>query len=234
MQIAIIGAGIGGLTAAAILIRCGHTVRIFEQASALTKVGAGIQLSANATKVLRDLGFELELERLGVKPKFFEFRPYDTGEILHRIPLRDTHRQQHGGSYYQMHCVELHSLLVDAVLQLELDSRAIAVSQDSGAPLVTFTDHGPIEYDLLIGADGIKSVVRKHVAGDDVPPIHRSGGLADHHSGREDSKRPAARRRFDDLVWSRQPRRHVLHKWWQDLDFRRLRRARMERRIVDD
>jgi hypothetical protein len=74
MDILIIGAGLGGLAAAAALLQRGHRVRVFEQAPQLGEVGAGIQMSANAMKVLDHLGLRAALEPVAVRPLAFEFR----------------------------------------------------------------------------------------------------------------------------------------------------------------
>ena len=83
MKIIIIGAGIGGLTAAACLLQKGHQVRVYEQAAKLGEVGAGIQMSANAMKVLDAIGLRPMIEPQAVRPKGFEFRRFDDGELLH-------------------------------------------------------------------------------------------------------------------------------------------------------
>jgi salicylate hydroxylase len=174
MDILIVGAGIGGLTAAASLLQRGHRVRVLEQSSALGEVGAGIQMSANAVKVLQSLGLQPALEASGVKPEAFEFRRFDSGELLHRIPLGDAHRQRHGAPYYQMHRGDLHAALVQAVRgqdaqSLRLGARVISVQEDGEGTTVTLAGGETLRADLLIGADGIKSAVRPHVLGADQP-----------------------------------------------------------------
>jgi len=77
-KVLIAGAGLGGLTLAACLLKRGFEVRIFEQAPKLAEIGAGIQQSANAVKVLYDLGLRDALDRVGVKPNEYEFRRFDT------------------------------------------------------------------------------------------------------------------------------------------------------------
>ena len=79
MGIIIVGAGIGGLAAAAALLQRGHKVRVFEQSPQLSEVGAGIQMSANAVKVLDAFGLRRRLEAPGVRPKAFEFPRFDSG-----------------------------------------------------------------------------------------------------------------------------------------------------------
>jgi salicylate hydroxylase len=174
MDIVIVGAGIGGLTAASLLLARGHRVRVLEQASQLGEVGAGIQMSANAVKVLKAVGIESTLEEKGVKPEGFEFRRFNTGELLHRIPLGAAHLERHGASYYQMHRVDLHAALVDTVLKrlpgaIELNCRVQGVHEDAQSATVSTQDGRSFQADLVVGADGVKSVVRQHVLGADKP-----------------------------------------------------------------
>ncbi|HET8699089.1 MAG TPA: NAD(P)-binding protein, partial [Gammaproteobacteria bacterium] len=85
--ILIAGAGLGGLTAAAVLLQRGYRVRVYEQAPALGEIGAGIQISANASRVLHALGLEPRLTASAVTPAAFHYRLYSSGELLHEIPL---------------------------------------------------------------------------------------------------------------------------------------------------
>jgi salicylate hydroxylase len=93
-SILIVGAGLGGLVAAACLIRKGFRVRAFEQAPALGEIGAGIRQSADAVRVLCDLDLKGPLDEVGVKPRDYEFRRYDTGELLARIPFAQAHERR--------------------------------------------------------------------------------------------------------------------------------------------
>ena len=174
MDILIIGAGIGGLAAAACLLKDGHRVRVVEQAATLGEVGAGIQMSANAVKVLDHLGLRPAFEPTAVRPKAFEFRRYDDGELLHRIPLGELHEQAHGAPYFQIHRADLHRALQDAVRALDPDAvtlgaRATGIAEAADGVSVNFTDRAPMQAELLVGADGIKSVVRRAIVGADAP-----------------------------------------------------------------
>lgn len=175
MDIIVIGAGIGGLTAAASLVRRGHRVRVYEQAQALGEIGAAVQMSANATKVLFDLGLQPTLEAAGVKPLSFEFRRYNDGELLHEIKLGAAHAEKHGAPYYQIHRVDLHGALRDALNALDpnalrLGMRAQQIRETGDHIEVAFADGSMERAELLIGADGIKSAVRQHVV-DAEPPV---------------------------------------------------------------
>lgn len=174
MEIIIVGAGIGGLTAAASLLQRGHKVRVYEQSPQLGEVGAGIQMSANAVKVLDSLGLRARFEPTAVRPKAFEFRRFDSGEMLHRLPLGEQHEQRHGAPYFQIHRSDLHSALHDAVRKLDpqaivLNAKAARIEEDATSASVHFVDGSSVRGDLVVGADGIKSVVRKHVIGADQP-----------------------------------------------------------------
>src|SRR5205823_5718958 len=106
-KILIAGAGIGGLATAACLLKRGFDVEIYEQAPALSEVGAGIQISANAMHVLRDLDVADAIARVGVQPKAYVFRLHDTGEIIQTFALSAEHERRHGAPYIQLHRADL-------------------------------------------------------------------------------------------------------------------------------
>lgn len=174
MDIVIVGAGLGGLSAAAALLQQGHRVRVFEQAAQLGEVGAGIQMSANAMKVLDRLGLRAALEPQAVQPQAFEFRRHDSGELLHRLPLGAAHEQRHGAPYFQIHRSDLHSALQQAVRELDpqaitLNARVRAIEEHADSASLHFDALAPVHAELVVGADGIKSVVRRHILGDEHP-----------------------------------------------------------------
>jgi len=169
-QILIAGAGIGGLTAAACLIEAGHHVRVFEQAPELAEVGAGIQMSANAMHVLNHLGLGPAIARVGVRPRAYVFKLFDTGEVIQRFALSEEHERLNGAPYYQMHRADLHDLLAAKVR--ELDPNAIRLShkvrgfqENADGVELQFANGKTARGDILIGADGLKSAVRQQVAG---------------------------------------------------------------------
>ena len=173
-KIIIAGAGIGGLAAAACLLQEGYHVRVYEQAPELGEIGAGIQCSANAVKVLHHLGLAERLAEVSVKPKSFEFRLYDTGEVLHKVPLAETHEKNHGAPYYHIHRSDIHKILADRVLELDpdcvvLNSTAVGFEEDDEYISLVLSDGSKIKGDILVGADGIKSAIRDQIVGETPP-----------------------------------------------------------------
>lgn len=181
LNVIIAGAGIGGLTAAACLLKKGFEVRIYEQATTLGEVGAGIQTSANAVKVLHDLGLRDELEKVAVRPQAFEFRRFNTGELMHRIPLGEQHEKAHGAPYYHLHRADIHELLARKVYELDpdcitLNAKAEGFEESADTVTLRLADGSQIKGDVLIGADGIKSVIRSQILGQ--TPVSYTGDVA--------------------------------------------------------
>ncbi len=169
-KIVVAGAGIGGLTAGASLLQAGHDVTIFEQAAELSEIGAGLQLSANATHVLQHLGLGAALAEVGVRPGAYVFRLHDTGEEIHRFALSDAHEQLHGAPYYQVHRADVHTLLAARVRELKRDAirlncRVIGFEESGERVNLRLADGRTVPGDLLIGADGLKSVICQQLNG---------------------------------------------------------------------
>src|SRR5262249_23088641 len=99
-SIAVGGGGIGGLTAAAVLLRARFDVQVYEQAKTLGEIGAGINISPNASRILHRLGIADALERTGVKPRTFDQRRWDDGRFLLRAPLGEPVESTFGAPYY--------------------------------------------------------------------------------------------------------------------------------------
>ncbi|MGE0565214.1 MAG: FAD-dependent monooxygenase [Pseudolabrys sp.] len=172
-RILIAGAGLGGLAAASCLAKAGHRVEIYEQAPKIGEIGAGIQVSANAMHVLRDLGLEADIRRVGVHPGAYVFRLHDTGEVIQRFALAEEHERTHGAPYTQMHRADFHEILAARARQgdpdiIRLNKRATGFVEDDNGVELKFADGTSARGDLLIGADGLKSVVRRQIIGDAV------------------------------------------------------------------
>jgi salicylate hydroxylase len=169
-KIVIAGAGIGGLTAGACLLKAGHDVTIFEQAAELSEVGAGLQLSANATHVLHYLGLGPVLAEVGVRPGAYVFRLHDTGEEIQRFALSDEHEKLHGAPYYQVHRADIHNLLAAKVLEFKRDAirlncRVVGFEENRDGVKLRLAEGTIVQGDLLLGADGLKSVICQQIVG---------------------------------------------------------------------
>ncbi|MPZ57201.1 MAG: monooxygenase [Rhizobiales bacterium] len=171
LKILIAGGGIGGITTALALRRRGIDAELFEQAEAFRQVGAGIQLSANATRVLRTLGLGEALARVGVYPEGRDYRAWDDGDRLYYTPLGARAETQFGAPYYHAHRADLLDVLLGGLGEegFRLNAHVDAFKQDADGVTVTLADGSTVTGDLLIGADGIHSTVRGQLFGREQP-----------------------------------------------------------------
>ncbi|MBT5111313.1 MAG: NAD(P)-binding protein [Rhodospirillaceae bacterium] len=170
-SIAIIGAGIGGLAAAAALRLVGLDVRIYEQASAFARIGAGIQQSPNSIKVLRRLGLEDRLSAAAFRPHSALNRQSDTGEVTWERMLGDDAERHFGAPYFLMHRGDLHEALASVVPDdiIERNRKLVGLNQTEDGVTLEFEDGEPVTADVVIGADGVHSVVREALLGVESP-----------------------------------------------------------------
>ncbi len=169
-DILIAGAGLGGLTAALALIQRGHRVRVFEQASDLREVGAGVQLGANGTRILIALGLEPAMQQVVCAAAGKEIRLGTTGQTWPVFDLGETSVQRFGAPYWMVHRGDFHRVLLEAVRLADPDAVRpgnAAIGFDRTADSVTLHlangDHAA--GDLLIGADGVHSRIRTQMFG---------------------------------------------------------------------
>ncbi len=160
MSVAIIGAGIGGLTTALALKKHNIPFTVFEAATELKPVGAGIILANNAMQVFRQLGIHTEIERIG-NPLYFTTLSKPDFSPLTRVDLKPF-EQQFGVQNHTIHRADLHKILIKAVGEnnIELNKRLKSVSKVEERFIMEFEDDNRQACEYLIGADGIKSKVR--------------------------------------------------------------------------
>ena len=166
-QIAIIGAGIGGLAAAAALRQRDIPAVVYEQAEAFGPVGAGVQLTPNATRVLRGLGLDAVLRRDGFAPRFGLNRKWDTGEITNRVEMGPDIEGQYGSPDLAIHRRRLHTALASLLHSdaVRFNRKLIGIDRVRGRLRLSFSNGETIEADAVIGADGLHSAVRKTLFG---------------------------------------------------------------------
>jgi 6-hydroxynicotinate 3-monooxygenase len=169
--IAVVGAGIGGLTVAATLRRVGMNAQVYEQAPQFARVGAGIQMMPNSMKVLRRIGVEHRVRDVAFKPYSHLNREWDTGRVLRELPMPEN---LFGAPYLCMHRADLHEALVSAIPAGTIHLSKKLVGLEPGADQVTlaFADGTRAHANAVVGADGIHSVVREIIIGPD-EPIHK-------------------------------------------------------------
>jgi 2-polyprenyl-6-methoxyphenol hydroxylase-like FAD-dependent oxidoreductase len=168
--IAIVGAGMGGLAAAATLRAAGFEVRVYEQAERFARIGAGIQMMPNSMKVLRKIGVEERL-RTAFAPYSHLNRIWDSGEVTAELPMPEA---LFGAPYLCMHRADLHDALLAVVPSdiIHLDKKLIGLEQAAGRVTLVFADGTRARADAVVGADGVHSIVRNIIVGPD-EPIHK-------------------------------------------------------------
>jgi len=171
VSFAIIGAGIGGLATAALLLRAGHRVQVFEQAARFARVGSGIQMAPNAVKVLRHLGIEARLRDTAFQADFAISRSWDSGTETSRLALGAEVERQFGAPYLFLHRADLHAAIADIVPSgvVHLGMKLAAIDQDGDGVDLRFTDGSRFRADAVIGADGVHSLVRETLLGPEKP-----------------------------------------------------------------
>lgn len=170
-NIAVIGAGLGGLTAAGLLQRAGFSVKVYEQAPAFSRIGAGIHLSANVMLVMRRLGIENALSDIGLHPDAFVSRQWDTGDVLFELPFDPASEAHYGAAYINVHRGDLHAVLESALTHnsVAFGKKVEEVDVSGSRPRLIFAGGEQTEADIVIGADGVNSKVREFVLGADKP-----------------------------------------------------------------
>lgn len=170
-DVLIAGAGLGGLTAALALRQRGHRVRVFEQATELRELGAGVQLGANGTRVLIALGLEPAMRAVVCAAVSKEIRLGTTGQSWQIFDLGETSVERYGAPYWMVHRGDFHAVLLRAV------QAASHIAIRTGAGILGFEQYDQgvtaqlatgerVRGDVLIGADGVHSRVRSQMFGE--------------------------------------------------------------------
>jgi salicylate hydroxylase/6-hydroxynicotinate 3-monooxygenase len=169
--IGVIGAGIGGLALCALLTRQGLNAIIFEQARRFERIGAGIQMSPNAVRVLRRLGLEQDLRQQAFEPRAWVHRVWDSGEDLSEMAFGAAAETRYGAPYLLMHRGDLHAALHSAVPaeRIIFGKRLVDFDRTESGLTLRFADATTSPVDALIGADGVHSVVREVLFGAERP-----------------------------------------------------------------
>ncbi|HEV2301756.1 MAG TPA: FAD-dependent monooxygenase [Stellaceae bacterium] len=170
-KVAVVGAGIGGLTAALSLYRAGLAVEVYEQAPELTTIGGGINMGANAVRVLYRLGLAEGMEREGVLPAEHHTRRWDDGRTLQRSPVNPRCVELYGAPHVTIHRADLLSVIAAGFPpgRVHLGHRLLRF-EDKGEAIEAWFENGAhVAADVLVGADGIHSAVRAQLFGDEAP-----------------------------------------------------------------
>jgi len=169
----IAGAGIAGLACAAMLARSGWAVRVFERADSFGEVGAGLQMSPNAARVLEEIGILGRVEAASVLPETAIMRDGQTGAEIFRAELGALARARWGAPYLHVHRADLHAALLSAAegfgATIETGVGATGYSARPEGARVTLSDGRAETGTLAIGADGIRSALRTELNGPEDP-----------------------------------------------------------------
>ena len=171
LQVAVIGGGIGGLSAALALRQVGFAVDVYEQAPALTEVGGGINMGPNAIRILQRLGLGPGLDREGVRPRSTHQRRWQDGRTLQRAPLNPRCEELYGAPHMTLHRADLLNVIAAALppQHIHLGHRLIGVEEQGDRVEARFANGDRVTADMLIGADGIHSTARAALFGDEAP-----------------------------------------------------------------
>jgi salicylate hydroxylase len=171
VRVGIVGAGIGGLSLALALRERGLQAEVFEQASELTEIGAAIGLSANAIREFARLGLAGGLTAASTIPTELIYRHWRDGSRIAAHPVRQDgwYEKQFGAPWFGIHRADLQKILSAAfdAEHLHLGCRLVNIIEQAGSVVLEFANGRTYEADLVVGADGVRSTVRRWVTGAD-------------------------------------------------------------------
>jgi 2-polyprenyl-6-methoxyphenol hydroxylase-like FAD-dependent oxidoreductase len=170
-SIAVVGAGMGGLAVAGTLRKIGVDVTVYEQAQQFLRIGAGIQMLPNSSRVLRGIGVEERLRKVAFEPYSHLNRVWDTGEVKRELPMPES---LYGAPFLCMHRADLHDALYSVLPNdiVRLNKKLVGLDQKKGGVQLSFADGTKAHADAVVGADGVHSLVRELIVGPDAP-LHK-------------------------------------------------------------
>lgn len=210
LDIAVIGAGLGGAAAAALLEESGFNVHVFEQAPIFTRLGAGIHIGPNVMKIFRRIGLEDRLSAIGAHPDHWFSRDGRTGAYLSRIPLGAYALKEYGAPYITIHRGDLHAEQIRSLPQerLHYDHRLTEIREEDDHVAMEFANGAKVRARLVIGADGVNSLIREKLLGPEKP---RYSGWIGHRALLNMDKLRASGQDFELCVkWWWEQSRHIM------------------------
>lgn len=169
-SIAVVGGGIGGVAVGLLLQKAGYDCQVYEQTPTITRVGAGINLYPNGTRILTSLGLERELFKYGLRHDEKRSRDFDTGKLTYRISGKEL-EELYGAPVLTIHRGDLAQVLTGSLKPgtLHLGHALTALDDDGSKVRLTFANSGTATADFVIGADGVNSKVREILLGPERP-----------------------------------------------------------------
>ncbi|WP_294928423.1 FAD-dependent monooxygenase [uncultured Paracoccus sp.] len=210
LDIAVIGAGLGGAAVAALLNEASFKAHVFDQAPAFARLGAGIHIGPNVMKIFRKIGLEERLSVIGAHPDHWFSRDGKTGAYLSRIKLGDYARKEYGAPYITIHRGDLHAEQVSALPQdrLHYDHCLTDIHEEDDHVVMKFANGKTIRTRLVIGADGVNSLIREKLLGPEKP---RYSGWIGHRALLNMDKLRASGLEFERCVkWWWEQSRHIM------------------------
>jgi len=176
MKIIIVGGGIGGLAAAIACAKAGHEIIVLERSDEFTEIGAGIQLAPNAFNALDQLGVGEQVRKLAVKIDDLRLMDGVDGGLITKLSLGDSYQGVFDNPYMVVHRTDLYYPLLDACranrnIELQTSCAVTGYSQSETLATVHMENKISIIGDAVIGADGIRSVIRQQLVGDGAPRV---------------------------------------------------------------
>ena len=167
-RIAVVGAGIGGLITAIALRDRGYRVDLYEQGSAMAAIGAGVSLGANGVRLLDRLGLGAAVREISAPLPRLQIHHWRTGDAIYQHPMGDWYSSTFGAPFLGVHRADLQQVLLDrSPAAPRLNHRCVELRESADGVELVFADGTRMDADLVIGADGLRSVTRPHVAGPD-------------------------------------------------------------------